>query len=65
MTVNTPDSGLESLERRYETILRVLPYPLLAVPLIPYWLSQGPERGGVRHHGAASPWLRAPGSPGS
>ena len=45
MTVNTPDSGLESLERRYETILRVLPYPLLAVPLIPYWLSQDPSAG--------------------
>ena len=45
MTVNTPDSGLESLERRYESIMRVLPYPLLAVPLVPYVLTQGPGAG--------------------
>jgi signal transduction histidine kinase len=45
VTVNTPDSGLESLERRYESIMRVLPYPLLAVPLVPYVLSQNPSAG--------------------
>ena len=45
MTVRTPDSGLESLERRYESIMRVLLYPLLAVPLIPYVLSQNPSAG--------------------
>jgi signal transduction histidine kinase len=45
VTVRTPDSGLESLERRYETILRVLPYPLLAVPLIPYLLTENPSAG--------------------
>ena len=45
MTVNTPDSGLESLERRYESILRVLPYPLLAVPLILYVLTEHPSAG--------------------
>jgi signal transduction histidine kinase len=45
VTVRTPDSGLESLERRYESIMRVLPYPLLAVPLIPYALTQNPTAG--------------------
>jgi len=43
--VRTPDSGLESLEHRYESLLRVLPYVLLAVPLIPYGLSQSPTGG--------------------
>jgi len=45
VTVNTPDSGLESLEQRYESLLRVLPYVLLAVPLIPYGLAQSPAGG--------------------
>jgi signal transduction histidine kinase len=45
VTVNTPDSGLESLEQRYESLLRVLPYVLLAVPLVPYGLSQSPTGG--------------------
>jgi signal transduction histidine kinase len=45
VTVRTPDSGLESLERRYESITRVLPYPLLAVPLVAYVLSQNPTAG--------------------
>ena len=43
--MRTPDSGLESLEHRYESLLRVLPYVLLAVPLIPYGLSQSPTGG--------------------
>ena len=47
MTLSTPDSGLESLERRYESLLRVLPYPLLAVPFIPYVLSQSPSAGAL------------------
>jgi signal transduction histidine kinase len=47
VTVNTPDSGLESLERRYESLLRVLPYPLLAVPFVPYVLSQNPSAGAL------------------
>ena len=45
VTVRTPDSGFESLERRYDSILRVLPYLLLAVPLLPYALSQSPSAG--------------------
>jgi signal transduction histidine kinase len=47
LTLSTPDSGLESLERRYESLLRVLPYPLLAVPFIPYVLSQSPSAGAL------------------
>ena len=47
MTVRTPDSGLESLERRYESILRWVPYLVLAVPLLPYALTQGPTAGAV------------------
>jgi len=47
VTVRTPDSGLESLERRYQMLLRLLPYPLLAVPFIPYVLSQGPSAGAL------------------
>jgi signal transduction histidine kinase len=45
VTVRTPDSGLESLERRYERIERFLPGLLLAVPLIPYVLVQHPTVG--------------------
>jgi signal transduction histidine kinase len=47
VTVRPPDSGLESLERRYESLMRVLPYPLLVVPLIPYVLSQSPSAGAL------------------
>ena len=47
MTVRTPDSGLESLEHRYQRIQRFLPYLLLTVPLIPYVLSQSPGAGAV------------------
>ena len=65
MTVRTPDSGLESLEHRYESIMRwVLPILVLVVPLIPVLADPEPDRRGVRHHGRASPWRRAPGSPG-
>ena len=45
--MRTPDSGLESLERRYQMLLRLLPYPLLAVPFIPYVLSQDPSAGAL------------------
>jgi signal transduction histidine kinase len=47
VTVRTPDSGLESLERRYQTLLRLLPYPLLVVPFVPYVLSQSPSAGAL------------------
>jgi signal transduction histidine kinase len=47
VTLRTPDSGLESLERRYESIMRVVPYIVLAVPLLPYVLSQNPSAGAV------------------
>ena len=45
MTVRTPDSGFESLERRYESMMRLTPYLLLTVPLLPYLLSQSPDAG--------------------
>jgi signal transduction histidine kinase len=47
VTVRTPDSGLESLERRYEAIMQWVPYLVLAVPLFPYALTQGPTAGAV------------------
>jgi signal transduction histidine kinase len=47
VTVRTPDSGLESLERRYDSIMRVAPYLVLAAPLLPYVLSQNPTAGAV------------------
>ena len=45
MTVRTPDSGFESIEHRYERLERFLPLLLLAVPLVPYVLSQSPTAG--------------------
>jgi len=45
VTVRTPDSGLESLERRYESLARVIQYVLLAIPLIPYVLVFRPSAG--------------------
>ena len=45
MAVRTPDSGFEALEQRYETLSRIVPYLLLAVPLVPYVLSQRPTAG--------------------
>ena len=44
MSVRTPDSGFDSLER-YDSLLLRAPYLLLAVPLIPYALSQSPTAG--------------------
>ncbi len=45
MTVRTPDSSLESLEQRYDSLLRLLPFLLLTVPLLPYYLAQSPTAG--------------------
>ena len=47
VTVRTPDSGFVSVEQRYERLERFLPFLLLAVPLIPYVLSQSPTAGAV------------------
>jgi signal transduction histidine kinase len=47
VTVRTPDSGFESVEQRFERLERVIPFLLLAVPLIPYVLSQSPTAGAV------------------
>ena len=47
MTVSTPDSGFEALERRYERLAHVIVYALLAVPLLPYALSQSPSAGAI------------------
>jgi len=45
VTVRTPDSSLESLEQRYDSLLRLLPFLLLTVPLLPYYLAQSPTAG--------------------
>jgi len=45
--VRTPDSGFENLERRYESVARLVPYLLLVVPFIPYVLSQAPSAGAI------------------
>jgi signal transduction histidine kinase len=42
VTFHLPDSGLESLERRYETITRYVPYLLVVLPLVLYALTQSP-----------------------
>ena len=47
MTVRTPDSGFESIEQRFDRLERFIPFLLLAVPLIPYVLSQSPTAGAV------------------
>jgi signal transduction histidine kinase len=47
VTVRTPDSGLEALEHRYQRLTHVIVYVLLAVPLIPYALSQNPSAGAI------------------
>ena len=43
--MRTPDSSLESMEQRYDSLLRLLPFLLLTVPLLPYFLSQSPTAG--------------------
>jgi len=47
VTVRTPDSSLEALDRRYESIMRWVPYLVLAVPLLPYALTQNPTAGAI------------------
>ena len=47
VTLRTPDSDFEALERRFDSLTRLLPYLLLAVPLIPYALSQSPSAGAL------------------
>ena len=47
MTVRTPDSGFEALEQRYERLAQAMVYVLLAVPLLPYALSQNPSAGAI------------------
>jgi signal transduction histidine kinase len=47
VAVSRPDSGLESVERQYETAARIVPYVLLVVPLVPYLLSQNPSAGAI------------------
>ena len=64
VTVRTPDSGFESLEQRSESLSRIIPYLLLAIPLIPYALSQRPTAGAfgitVGIAAAAGAWVRQP-----
>jgi signal transduction histidine kinase len=47
VTVQTPDRGLESLDRRYESMMVWVPYLVLAVPLLPYALTETPTAGAV------------------
>jgi signal transduction histidine kinase len=47
VTVNTPDSGFEALEHRYDKIAKTASYLLIAVPLLPYVLSQHPTSGAL------------------
>jgi signal transduction histidine kinase len=42
VTFRTPDSGLESLERRYEAVVRYVPYALVVFPLVLYVLTESP-----------------------
>jgi signal transduction histidine kinase len=61
VTLRTPDSGLESLERRYDSIMRVAPFLVLIAPLLPYTLSQSPSAGAagitVGIAAAAGAWI--------
>jgi hypothetical protein len=47
VTVRTPDSGFEALERRHKPMARLVQYILLGVPLIPYVLVQRPAAGAL------------------
>ena len=47
MTVQTPDSGFEQLDQRYEVTTRMIQYVLLAAPIIPYVLVQKPDAGAI------------------
>jgi signal transduction histidine kinase len=61
VTARTPDSSLESLEQRYDLLLRLLPFLLLTVPLLPYFLAQSPTAGAfgitVGIAAAAGAWI--------
>jgi signal transduction histidine kinase len=58
VTVRTPDSGFEELQHRYESIARMASYLLLAVPLLPYVLSQHPTAGALLITiGLAAAWI--------
>lgn len=47
MKLRTPDSDFEVLERRFDSMIRLIVYLLLVVPLIPYVLSQRPSPGAL------------------
>jgi signal transduction histidine kinase len=47
VTLRTLDSDFEALERRFDSLSRVVPYLLLAFPLIPYVFSQSPSAGAL------------------
>jgi len=61
VTARTPDSSLESMEQRYDLLLRLLPFLLLTVPLLPYFLAQSPTAGAfgitVGIAAAAGAWI--------
>jgi signal transduction histidine kinase len=61
VTARTPDSSLESMEQRYDLLLRLLPFLLLTVPLLPYFLAQSPTAGAfgitVGVAAAAGAWI--------
>lgn len=45
--MNAPDAGFPPLERRFATLMRVMPYVLLLVPLALYALTQSPTLGSL------------------
>jgi signal transduction histidine kinase len=61
VTVRTPDSNLESVERRYEALLRLVPFLLLIFPLLPYAVTESPSAGAfgitVGLAAAAGAWI--------
>jgi signal transduction histidine kinase len=61
VTIQTPDSHFEELERRGDRLARVVPFALLVVPLLPYVLSQAPSAGAfgitVAVAAAAAAWI--------
>ena len=61
MTVRTPDSDFEAVEHQADRLARVVPYLLLAFPLLPYVVSQYPTAGAfgitVGVAAAAAAWI--------
>lgn len=47
MTVSVPDGGFAPIERRFATLMRVMPFVLLLVPLALYALSESPSPGSL------------------